>query len=477
VIIPRGARERRHVAAAAVVLTVSMGGLVVSIAAPERTIVRDERSIAGDRRENPTSADPAVSKPKASRKGVVRLEGRSFADDGGPYLAVGTSLFWALWGYQHDRERLERHLDYLSKLGVDYIRVFGVIGPRWADRVTDPRDRAWDQHLAGLLDLAHGTYGIRVELTIWQDTHLTPTPADRSALIDRVGAVVKSRPHTIQYFEIVNEGYTDVERFPAGWSDEAQELATKLRAQTPLAVAVTSPASLEPGEIARWYGHTTANMLTAHLPREAVGDGIAGMWHYVRQTWDPWLVSQLPWTNDEGKGPQSSVAADDDPLRLVMYAGLTWLSGGAGFVLHTGSGVGGGDAASAGRGRVANIWEVSNIEQTFAGITALRSLLPADLPNWKRHNSNERFPGYPWETQPISRLIETNQLVRSFAATSDDGRIVAMPIGAAAPVPFTPRFPMHIAVHDPMTGKRLESFDGPFTLSPRQAAVMIGRRR
>jgi hypothetical protein len=36
---------------------------------------------------------------------------------------------------------------------------------------------------------------------------------------------------------------------------------------------------------------------------------------------------------------------------------------------------------------------------------------------------------------------------------------------------------MHIAVHDPMTGKHLESFEGPFTLSPRQAAVMIGRRR
>ena len=84
---------------------------------------------------------------------------------------------------------------------------------------------------------------------------------------------------------------------------------------------------------------------------------------------------------------------------------------------------------------------------------------------------------YPWDTQPISQLIEKNQLVRAFAATADDGRIVAMPISVSVPVPYAPRFPMHVDVHDPMTGKRLESYDGPFTLSPRRAAVLIGQRR
>jgi hypothetical protein len=476
VIISRGLSgpAGRCCAAGAATLFISVFGILVE---PARSRAHEDAVPAAHLREKPETVERAVPDTKAPRKGLVRLEGRSFADGGGPYLALGTSLFWALWGYQHDRVRLERHLDFLSKRGVDYIRVFGIIGRRWADRVIDPRDDGWDQHLAGLLDLAHGTYGLRVELTIWQDTHLTPTRADRARVIDRVAAVVKSRPQSIQYFEIANEGYTDLERFPAGWPDEAQELATKLRTLTPHAVAVTSPASLEPGEIARWYGQTTANILTAHLPRDVAGDGIAGQWGYVRQTWDPWLASPLPWTNDEGKGPQSSIAEDADPLRLVMYAGLTWLSGGAGFVLHTGAGVGGGDTASVGRGRVGNIWDVANIEQTLAGIAALRRVLPADLPNWRRHNSNERFPDYPWETEPISGLIEQNRLVRAYAATSEDGRIVAMPIGVSAAVPFRPRFPMHMAVHDPMTGTRLESFDGPFTLYPRQAAVMIGRRR
>jgi hypothetical protein len=437
-------------------------------------MAREQGRTADDLRAYLHSVKPPPPERPPGRNGLLGLAHRTFVDGDGPYLAVGTSLFWALWGYQHDRARLEQHLDYLSRQGIDYIRVFGVIGPRWEDRVVDPRDRAWDGHLAGLLDLAHGTYGLRVELTIWQDTDLTPTPADRMALVDRVAAIVAPRPQTIQYLEIANEGYA------TGWLDkkaEAQQLANRLRSTTAHVVAVTSPAGLDPQEIASWYGNSSANLLTPHLPRDVVGQGLIGEWRYVRQTWDPWLASPLAWTNDEGKGPQSSVAADDDPVRLTMYAALTWLCGGAGFVLHTGAGVGGGDIASLARGRVANVWETANIEQTLAGIKAVRRLLPPDLPNWQRHNSNANFPGYPWETQPISHLIETNQLVRAFAATSDDGRIIAMPIGVSVPVQFVPRFPMHIDVYDPMTGNLLESYDDAFTLSPRPAAILIGHRR
>jgi hypothetical protein len=437
-------------------------------------MAREQGRTAEDLRAYLQSVKPPPPARPPGRNGLLGLAHRTFVDGDGPYLAVGTSLFWALWGYQHDRARLEQHLDYLSRQRIDYIRVFGVIGPRWEDRVVDPRDRAWDGNLAGLLDLAHGTYGLRVELTIWQDTDLTPTPAERMALVDRVAAIVAPRPQTIQYLEIANEGYA------TGWTDkkaEAQQLANRLRSTTPHVVAVTSPAGLDPQEIASWYGHSSANLLTPHLPRDVVGSGFIGEWRYVRQTWDPWLASPLAWTNDEGKGPQSSVAADDDPVRLTMYAALTWLCGGAGFVLHTGAGVGGGDIASLARGRVANVWETANVEQTFAGINAVRRLLPPDLPNWHRHNSNANFPGYPWETQPISHLIETSQLVRAFAATSDDGRIIAMPIGVSVPVQFVPRFPMHIDVYDPMTGTLLESYDDAFTLSPRAAAVLIGYRR
>ena len=408
-----------------------------------------------------------------ARTGVVRLAGRVFLDDDGPYLATGASLFWALWGYQHDRGRLEQHLDFLAARGVDYIRVFGVIGPRWADRIVDPRDRSWDDDLAGLLDLVF-SHGLRVELTIWQDTDLTP---DRMAVVSRVAAIVSARPQTVQYLEICNEGAADTLRFPANWPAEAQQLANALRAKTPHVVAVTSPAGMDAAAIATWYRQSSANLLTPHLPREETGGGLIGAWRYVRQTWDPWLASSLAWTNDEGKGPQSSVAADDDPLRLTMYAGLTWLCGGAGFVLHTGAGVGGGDAASKERGRVANLWEVANIEQTLAGIQTVRGLLPADLPNWSRHNANSNFPGYPFDTDRLVPLIEGGQMLRAFAATGG-GRLIVMPIVAQVAVPFTARSAMHLEIYDPITGEQRGVCDlaakETCTLPPTLAAVMIG---
>jgi hypothetical protein len=283
---------------------------------------------------------------------------------------------------------------------------------------------------------------------------------------------MKSRAHKVQHVEVANEAYA------TGWAelrDEAKQLATRIREQTPFAVAVSAPGAI--GDVASWYEGSSANLLTVHLPRDVIGGGDIGTWRYVRQAWDPWLESPLAWTNNEGKGPQSSVAADDDPLRLTMYAGLTWLCGGAAFVLHTGAGVRGGGLEDRQQSRVANVWEVSHIEQTLAGINTLRKLLPPDLPNWQRHNSNRNFRDYPFESGPVAETIESGRLLRAFAATSGDGRVVAMPLVAIDPVPFTPRGPMHVDVYDPMTGARLESHDGPFTLSPRLAAVLVGARQ
>lgn len=415
----------------------------------------------------------AIAPPKApARRGLVRLEGRAFADDGGPYLAVGASLFWATWGYRHDRPRLERNLKFLADRGVDYIRVLGVVGPRgWADRTVSAVDPQLETTWGGLTDLAYDVYGLRVQWTIFGGLDTTPTPADRAKVVDRFVAAMKSRPHKVQHVEVANEGYA------TGWAelrDEAKQLATRIRAETPFAVAVSAPGAI--GDVASWYSGSSANLLTVHLPREVVGAGNIGTWRYVRQTWDPWLESPLPWTNNEGKGPQSSVEADDDPLRLTMYAGLTWLCGGAGFVLHTGVGVRGGGLEDRERGRDANLWQVAHIEETLAGIKTLRKLLPPDLPNWQRHNSNRNFPDYPFESGPVAERIEKERLLRAFAATSGDGRVVAIPLVASAPVPFTPRGPMHVDVYDPMTGARVESHDGPFTLSPRLAAVLVGKR-
>ena len=70
----------------------------------------------------------------ARRTGLVRLEGRTFADGGGPYLGIGVTLFPAVSVFHADRDRLRANLAVLSGRA-DYVRVFAVVGPSqsWAD--------------------------------------------------------------------------------------------------------------------------------------------------------------------------------------------------------------------------------------------------------------------------------------------------------------------------------------------------------
>ena len=87
----------------------------------------------------------AQNAPRRARHGVVHGEQHAFADDGGAFVARGASLFWGLWGYEHDRARLGRNLAMLRDWDVDYIRVLAVVGSpgnrtddSWQDRRLDP---------------------------------------------------------------------------------------------------------------------------------------------------------------------------------------------------------------------------------------------------------------------------------------------------------------------------------------------------
>ncbi len=66
--------------------------------------------------------------PSTTRGGPVRTQSRAVADAGGPFNALGATLFWGAWGYKFDRPRLDRNLEALNAAGVDYIRVLGSVG-------------------------------------------------------------------------------------------------------------------------------------------------------------------------------------------------------------------------------------------------------------------------------------------------------------------------------------------------------------
>ncbi len=429
-----------------------------------------------------------VASPRSAlpRAGVVRLAGRGFVDDDGPYLGVGASLFWAGWGYAHDRARLERNLQTLADAGVDYIRVLGVVGwsgPRcdgliercdsWSDRTTTAAELMTTDTIAGLTDLAYDTYHLRVQWTIFGGIESTPTAADREALVRRFAAVVASRAHKLQLWEGANEGWQNGFGSDSGRA-EIRRYAQILRTLTPNLVALTSPENLGDGARA-WYDGSAANIFTAHLARSTNGTG--GLFGPVRQARD--MVDQgLAWTSNEPIGAQSSVAEDDDPLRLALAAAYTWLCHGAGYVVHTGAGIRGGGLADVQLGRAANLWESPRFAETMKAIAAVRRVLPADLPNYTWFNGNGNFPGYPFETGPIQ---DEANLLRAMAAIGPDGQMVVIPINVRRPTRFTARRPMVFDVVDPATAairSHQELAAGQaFTLEPTQGVILKGQFR
>src|SRR5512145_794541 len=74
-----------------------------------------------------------------SPTGRVRADRGVLVDDRGPFLAIGASLFWALWGERHDPDRLDRNLAWLAQREFDYVRILAMVGSEtWSDRVIDP---------------------------------------------------------------------------------------------------------------------------------------------------------------------------------------------------------------------------------------------------------------------------------------------------------------------------------------------------
>jgi hypothetical protein len=424
----------------------------------------------------PPPPPPPFPPPVDRRSGVVRLEGRTFADAGGVYEAVGTTMFWGLWGYLHDRERLADNLRFVADRGIDYIRVLALVhGESWADRAVTPADLP---HVGAFTVWVFDSFGLRVQWTIFGGIDDVPAAADRRRAVETVADQLAAVPHAVQCVEIANEGYNNGFGGAAGQA-ELRDLAAAVRQRGvsgPL--ALSAPAESTAAGVDELYAGSVADLVSLHLDRSTTGTG--GIWRPVRQARDGADLSRA-WVSNEPIGPFSSVAADDDPLRLVMAAVCTWVCRGAAYVLHTGPGIRGGGAADAARGRPANIWETPHIETTLAGLRAARGLVPADTPNGAFANANRTYArAYPFAVEPFEEVGEEGML-RAFASLHGDGRFVIAPIAVAVPVPFIARWPMQVTVYDPLTGGvRDESTlaaGGRIVLEPANGAAIIRGRR
>ena len=322
-------------------------------------------------------------------RGPVRADRHAVADADGPFNALGATLFWGVWGYKFDRDRLERNLAALSEAGVDYVRVLGSVGgSSWSDRQVDPQWPDYDEVVGAFTDLAYDKYGLRVQWTLFGGAPFTPPGRARRALVDRFAVLARGREHKIFAFEIANEAGSNGFDGSAGIT-ELRGLGARLSGKTAVLVALSDPDAR--AECATYAG-ARVDAATWHYRR---GFGDDGPWRPVRAPWgypaeyDTDCRGQLPTLvlNNEPLGPESSVRQDDDPARIAAAYILTFLANHGAYVFHAGPGIRGGGTADVDGSlrRHANFDELPSFTGIASALKTARNYLPEGLANWARH--------------------------------------------------------------------------------------------
>ena len=235
-------------------------------------------------------------------------------------FTIGATLFPALWAYTHDRARLQADVTTLADGGVDWVRVFGAVGPGgpWDGRTVDPTAPGFPACITGLMGLLSDA-GLQVQWTILAGLERLPTPADRIGLIDMFAAAARGHENDIHSWEIANESFINGPE-----DDELRALAARLKPCVPQPLALSSPA----GDATALYAGSVADLVTYHLARQPLPSLV-----------DAWSVNTaLPWISNEPTGPGSSVFPQGDPRMLALAAAAVKLAGGIGYCLHTGAG-------------------------------------------------------------------------------------------------------------------------------------------
>lgn len=413
----------------------------------------------------------------ATPGGLVRLEGRAMADDDGPFNALGVTMMWAAWAYKYDRPRLEANLQYLSERGFDYIRALGVVGDDAQEDYWDGReiDWRWDDYeevIAGLTDLAHDQYGLRVEWTLIGDGQKNiPDEADRYALVDTFVAIAAARPHKVIHFELANEAWQNGFDGEAGLA-QLRDLTAHMQGASEILVAASAPAVFGCADVQAIYGGGVGDLATIHFDRD-IGQ-VEGPWRPVWQPWEHQFCAGVPpATNNEPIGPGSSVAEDSDPLRLVSAAIVTYVAGLPAYVFHTDAGVRGDQ----------DLWEMPAVD----AFVHLRALLPPGLAGWDAKDAH--WPDSPFvvyagdgdQLVPDAMWVDvaapTSGVVRAYAAVRDRS-FVALPIGILGGVTMAPRRPVRFDVFDLLSGELVDARElaagEMFELSGAEALLIRG---
>ncbi len=406
----------------------------------------------------------------AGRRGRVQLQGRALVDEDGPFLALGATLFWTLWGERHEPDRLDANLAWLASHGVDYVRILGMVGGQsWEDRTIDPADDAYWDTVDRLLDRLEG-HGLRVQVTLFAEAdRMMPDAGRRRAFADAWADRAERTPDRFMLLEVANEHWQNgIESV-----GELRALGRRLAERAETLVALSAPY---PGNVCEVYADSAADVATIHYGRSA------DRWAAVRAPWE-WPGGDVPCrdslpaiVSNEPIGPQSSVEADDDPTRLVMGYVTTLLAGNAAYVLHAGAGVRGGGGADRALGRAADFADTPNLDRALIGIAKAREYLPGDLANWTRHEPDG--PDHP--LRGFDRAVGDGTAGAVYAATSQD-RFVVVVLDARGTVEGTAAGPLSVEIHEPLTGDIIAKYalaaGEPLRLEGQPAFILVGQLR
>jgi len=268
----------------------------------------------------------AVSSAKgadsSSGTNLVRLSGRSFCDNAGPFLGLGASCFQALRHAKYDRARLKSDLAFLASKGFNYVRVLSMvnwdgleIAPVTFTNSAGHLVQAWPdywQQFRDLLDLA-AQHGLRVEVTIFADAqYVMPDPLTRRTHLDGILANIAGREPQLLHLEVANEAWQNGFPGAQGIAD-LRAFTQYLADRTDVPVAITSNDDTSDQGIISLYQGSAADLVTVHFSRDT--RTVEGGWLPVR---DCYRAGQLagvpPVISNEPIGPGSSVSSERDPI-------------------------------------------------------------------------------------------------------------------------------------------------------------------
>ncbi|MEZ4219899.1 MAG: hypothetical protein R3B13_03150 [Polyangiaceae bacterium] len=411
------------------------------------------------------------------RTGAVTLDGNSLRDDQGRFNALGATMMWAAWGFKNDRARLEQNLQWLSQHGFHYIRALGVVGDYGAADYWDGREIDWhwpdyDAVIAGLTDLCYDTYGLRVEWTLIGDGQKNlPNAGERQALVDRFVAMSQGRSQKIIHFELANEAWQNGFDGSAGQA-ELRALTQDLNSKSSILVAASAPNPTDCGATQALYAGGIADIATLHFDRD-VGQK-DGHW---RPVWQPWWVQGCAGvpvsSNNEPIGPGASVSSENDALKLVAGAAMSFVSGLPLHVFHSSAGV---------RGD-ANLWEMSGAD----AFVAISSYVPPDVASWQRKDPKQADAplrifaeegGQPKPDQTWPELGQAESGVVAAYGAQNGKSFVMLPIGVLNHVKLEARAALTLDVVDLISGAVVSQHalaqGESFTLSGAEARWLRG---